>query len=528
MKNSKKLLSVALSVMMLAAMTTGCGAPKEVSSASPSSKAESTPASTTESKAESTPAAAPTGIDHSKAVNLVWYQFVDRIMPDHEKVIAEANNYLKEKINATVTANFMSLDDYNQKMPVIISSGQEFDVCFSTSWMLNYNEYVAKKAFRSMNDLLDTYAPETKAFIPESYWNGISVNGNIYGVPGYKEAGHQFGIMYNKDMADELKLDLSNIKKLADMEPALKAIKEKRPDLIGVTGSLYNSAMPHEHVSGDWMLPGVLNVPGMELYKNAPAGKLINQFETPEFAEFANMAHSWYQSGYLPSDPVGYGNAGTANTDMKEKKLFSFLIWYAPGCEPGLEAQYGCKLGYIPLFNPILETADTVGGAVHCISQGSKNPERAMEFINILETDEKFGTLIRHGIEGTHYTLEGDQCKMKAPSDNPTYDYGSGWPLGTIFNQKWTTAFAANNEQLYLDFNANLSPTTALGFTFDQSNVKTEIASLNNVIKEFFEPITQGIVDPKQYIPKFNEKLKANGLDAYMAELQKQFDAWKK
>ncbi|MEG0271061.1 MAG: ABC transporter substrate-binding protein, partial [Clostridia bacterium] len=134
MKNGKKLLGLLLCVLLLTPLFSACALGE-----------------------------AP---DHSKEVNLVWYQFVDKVMPDHEKVMEEVNKYLKEKINATVTANFMTLDDYQQKMPVIVSSGQEFDVCFSTSWMLNYNEYVAKKAFLPIDDLLTQYAPETKAFIP--------------------------------------------------------------------------------------------------------------------------------------------------------------------------------------------------------------------------------------------------------------------------------------------------------------------------------------------------------------------------
>lgn len=514
MKNCKRILALALCLAMFVSAFSACGA-KPASSAAPA-------------PAASAAASTAGGVDHSKEVNLVWYQFVDKVMPDQDKVMEEVNKYLKEKINATVTANFMSLDDYQQKMPVIISSGQEFDVCFSTSWMLNYNEYVAKKAFYPMTDMLDTYAPETKKFIPETYWQGLTIGGQIYGVPGYKEAGHQFGIMYNKDMADELGLDMSTVKTLKDFETVLATLKEKKPDIIPTTGSLYNAGVPIEHVSGDWMLPGVLNVAGMEFFKGATDGKIINQYEQPEFMEFAKMARDYYTKGYLPTDPVGYGAAGTANTDMKEKKLFSFLIYYAPGCESGLEATYGCKLGYIPLYNPILETADTAGGSIHCISQNSKNPERAMEFINMLTTDEKLGTLLRHGIEGTHYTLEGDQCKMIADPTNPTYDYGSGWPLGTIFNQKWTTNFAPDIEKIYLDYNAKAVGTPALGFTFNNEPVKAEIASINNVIKEFFDPIINGVVDPEEYVPKFNEKLKANGLDAYMTELQKQYDAWKK
>ena len=35
-----------------------------------------------------------------------------------------------------------------------------------------------------------------------------------------------------------------------------------------------------------------------------------------------------------------------------------------------------------------------------------------------------------------------------------------------------------------------------------------------------------GEVDPAVYIPKFNEALKAAGVDTFIAECQKQLDAW--
>ena len=42
---------------------------------------------------------------------------------------------------------------------------------------------------------------------------------------------------------------------------------------------------------------------------------------------------------------------------------------------------------------------------MHAISIVSKNPERAMMFLNLLNTDEYLRNLLAFGIEGVHYDL---------------------------------------------------------------------------------------------------------------------------
>ena len=53
-----------------------------------------------------------------------------------------------------------------------------------------------------------------------------------------------------------------------------------------------------------------------------------------------------------------------------------------------------------------------------------------MEFINLLNTDKYVGTLIRHGIEGVHYTAVGEDQVDKTMGGTLTdngYDYTYGW-----------------------------------------------------------------------------------------------------
>lgn len=453
-------------------------------------------------------------------IQLTWYQYVEEIMPDQKKIMNEMNKYLSKKINATVSVKFLTGEDYIYKMPIIISSGQNFDVCFSTSWMLNYNEYVAKGAFIPLDYLIETYAKETKKIIPESYWNCMKIDEKIYGVPGYKEGGHRYDLIYNKDMAEELNLNMSNIKSLNDLENIFEIIKKKKPDVYGIGSNLYNCYLPHEHISGDWSLPGVLNIPSMETYDRSD-DKIFNQYETPEYRAYAKKMYEWNNKAYFPSGPVG--TSQSYKKDMINKKLFSQIFWYAPGCEKSMEKDYDFNIGFIPMHKPIIETTDATSGAIHVISNTSKYPEKSMKFINLLYSDKKLGTLIRHGIEDKNYIQKDNQIKIV----NDSYDYGAGWEFGTVFNQIWTTDFPKDIEQQYKDYNNSLVPTTGLGFLFNYSKVKNEINGITNVLDEYLEPMNNGLINPDIYIQEFNEKLKENGLERYMQELQTQFDIWK-
>ena len=66
-----------------------------------------------------------------------------------------------------------------------------------------------------------------------------------------------------------------------------------------------------------------------------------------------------------------------------------------------------------------------------------------------------------------------------------------------------------------------------LGFNFDPTPVMNKIAALKNVKEEFYPPLMTGTVDPVENLPKANQKFKDAGLDKVMAEMQRQFDAWR-
>ena len=80
---------------------------------------------------------------------------------------------------------------------------------------------------------------------------------------------------------------------------------------------------------------------------------------------------------------------------------------YAPGAVEMWSSNAGYDVGYTPSHEP-LTINNSVTGSVMAISAASKNPEKAMEFLNLLNTDEYLRNLVDRGIEDVHYTTNQD------------------------------------------------------------------------------------------------------------------------
>ena len=67
----------------------------------------------------------------------------------------------------------------------------------------------------------------------------------------------------------------------------------------------------------------------------------------------------------------------------------------------------------------------------------------------------------------------------------------------------------------------------ALGFNFDSSSVKTEVAAVANVRAEYQKLIENVVADPASGIlDEYITKLKEAGIETIIAEKQAQLDAW--
>ena len=444
------------------------------------------------------------------STELIWYM-IGTPQPDQEKVMAEVNKYTKEKIGVTVDLRMIDWGDYGQKMQVITSSGEPFDICFASDYALN----AQKGAYLEITDLLESKGKGIKETINPLFIEGATINGKLYGVPANKEVGQQLGWTYNKKMAEEAGVleDMKNAKTLEDLEPILEKVKAKFPDLKMpmAAGANFFPYMPYDYLLGE-------NLPfGIAL--EGDTTKIVNIYEQEDVKKTLQTLRRFYQKGFIHSQAA-------TDTDPHEMSVENWFVrkeQYAPGAVEMWSANAGYEVGYTPSHKP-LTINNSVTGSVMAISAASKNPEKAMEFLNLLNTDEYLRNLVDRGIEGVHYTTNDDGTITKTDAAKG-YSMPS-WALGNVFLTKTYDTDAKDRIAQYEAFNKEAVASPTLGFYADTSEISTEIATISNIIQEFKAPLFTGSVDTDKYLQQLNEKLKAAGIDKVMENLQSQYDKW--
>ena len=178
----------------------------------------------------------------------------------------------------------------------------------------------------------------------------------------------------------------------------------------------------------------------------------------------------------------------------------------------------------LKLSEPYMSTAATIA-TLTSISTTCKNPELAMQFLNLINTDPVLYNMACFGIEGVHYTLNdnGTVTSDEASGYNPNSD----WVFGNQFN-----AFPRDSQSPDIwvkikEYNDTAKVSCAMGFSFDSSVVDSELSAISAVTGEYLPQLSVGAVDPKTAVPEMMKKLEAAGMDAVLEEMQKQVDEWK-
>ncbi len=482
--------------------------------------------------------------EKEKLVDLNFYM-MNGPVNESERIMEKANKIIGEKINAKL--NFVMVDGgtYADKMNLMINSGDDWDLAFTAYWGgVNYFENAAKGAYADLTDLLPKLAPETYARVPQGLWNGAKVDGKIYSAINYQQWGvaKRNGFIFREDLINETGFDWQAVKGKPTIEalkmigPFLGDALAKHPDMIGWETSSAHSFFANEPLYWDMEPVGDLTTPGW-VNLNDP-NKVINQFETPEFAEYANIMRDWYNKGYVRKDGA---TVKDTTPDRKAKKLIAAMSYGwpdsidLPGQEQSMSmTEYKDVQALSVSTTRTLIAASAGSNANIAINSDSKNIEKAVELIELLNTDDDLYKLITLGEKDVDYKYneKGDYEKITGK-----YDFNwNEWQIGQSYSPTFNRADYAENAAGEMkrkamsivfenDKTADVSPLS--GFVFDPTPVKTQIANVSSVTTEMIPAISSGSVDPTTVVPKFLERLKNAGVDDIIKEKQAQYDAWR-
>ena len=430
--------------------------------------------------------------------------------PDnYEAWIEKLNPYVEEKIGAKLDVECIGWGDWGSRRSVIINTNEPYDVIFGDSG--NLRQDVAVGAYLDITDLLAENAPGLLELIPAGYWDACRVNGRIYGVPTYKDSSITQYFVWDVEVLTELGLeeDAKNCHTLEEATPLLQKIKDAK----GVA----SFPLTKDGVS---QIPFIFDsfgagLRGIGVRYNDKEAKVVKIFEEEDVMAQLKTVRGWYESGIINADAPNLAEGPT------DKACF-----LAQGWSRAAKTVWGPNMGkelVAYTYGPTILSNDSVLGSVNFVSVNSEHPDKALAYLNLINTDSKVRDAFYYGLEGENFTYTENGRVHK----NADKGWGlAGYTQGTFFNVTPTDDVEFNQWDEVHELNDAAEPSVLLGFAFDASKVEDQIQNCATIWDRYHPELLTGSVDPEATVKTMYEEMEGEGLNDIIAEAQAQIDAF--
>ena len=497
----KRLLAVLLGTVMTASLLAGCGGGS-------SSKTDSSSANSGEDAG-----------DTSKEVNLTMYVVSDR--PAGQDAVDENfNKLIKEKLNCTLSINWIPWSDYANKYPLLFSSGEEFDMAYCATW-LNFKSLAQKGAFKNLDELWPTYAPTNFAATSDNAKAQATVDGSYYCVPTQLATYRGYGPIYRTDIMEGTDWD-GKMENFEDLEEYLDIVKATHPELEPLEIYQAGSEMDDTYM---WSL-GYQSSKGASndflFYDPTEENpQLFTYYETEEIGDFLEMMNRWNEKGFFTKSALSDTDSTKFQNGKAAVKVHNLdnLQNYAT-----MHPEYGCEYSnFVKYMSYLPFTQD-----VMVISNTSKNPERAMQLWDLITSDQEVYDAFMYGILGTSYELN-DEGQYKLLDTN-NYSTSAMWAARTTELNRDVEGTPESYNEWKDTFEEMIAADDTgekfASFTLDTSSIETEYAACQNVHQQYWWPLELGYTDAEAGLADYQKKMEAAGIEKVRAEFQKQLDEY--
>lgn len=429
--------------------------------------------------------------------------------------------------NVRVNIEAIASNTYTNQIGMMMAGGEQLDVF---GMLGTYSTMLSKNQLMNLSPYMDTYGQGIHEALGDEFLKATTNQGSLYALPNNNGKAAVLNVILRTDVIEDNNISLDGLYQASTWDEYMEVLDEvgnifeqmkaAEPDMYcasSVSNSMnFMTSMPLLDKLNDYF--GVL-MDGETT--------VVNYYESEEYAQLLDIAHDWYQKGYIMQDAATTTEA--QNTYIQAGVVMGGFIVGEEGQAEQITNATGVDVTCVKLLQPTITTTD-VNGICFAISATSENPEASMLWLNEMYTNPDIVNLLDWGVEGVHYELQDDgtiDFPEGVDSTTSSYNMNMDWFFGNQFLSyifgygRDTTIYSrleANNK------NANFSP--AMGFTYDSTVVRNELTELSNVKSEYGPGLETGTTDPATELPKFIEALKAAGIDKVIEEKQTQLDAW--
>lgn len=455
---------------------------------------------------------------------------------DMDEIVEELEKQMADTINVKLNLVWWPTSDISNMTRVSLASGEPNDLIWHPG-RTDMTTFVNMGGLLELDELVEQYAPTFLADRPEQMVEYSKYKGKLYALPlgVYNKSGHHYNV--RDDLRKALGMD-----PLEDREDIIEfayKVKEAYPEIAPIVPGAFGqeqftSWATFPHLSGkrdeDFLMPSDALSGDLMLYYKYNDGKVYNFFDDPEPAvqESLKEARQLYLDGVIYEDVL---SLSTYRDAMAENKA-AVVMWGDIIPEPTYvnrlktvvpDGEIASVFNYTTEPGQLLATFKAWNYI--SVAKVSENPERCLQFLDFTQQSQEIYDLLAYGIEGKHWTNEGEGKYLNISTDYRWFPYL--W----IWNPKYDRVVAnATDKEFEMEMFLRKAPASdfveqwSAPLLFDTEPIQDALAQYTALQAQFYGPIFNGVVDTDEYMEMFKAAA-YEPLKAIQNELQAQIDA---
>ena len=137
-----------------------------------------------------------------------------------------------EKVGAKLDIQYLGWGDYDKKMSVITSSGENYDIAFASNYVIN----AQKVPMLTWQNLYKKEGADLYKALDPAYIKGNTVNGKIYAVPVAANVASSQNFAFNGTLLAKYGIDISGVTALWNTWTSLETNQRKSSRCCSICG----------------------------------------------------------------------------------------------------------------------------------------------------------------------------------------------------------------------------------------------------------------------------------------------------
>jgi putative aldouronate transport system substrate-binding protein len=448
--------------------------------------------------------------------------------PDYTVGIKAVNDKLRaDGLDIEASIIYIPWDVYDQRLNLMMSTGEQFELLHVMQDVKNISNLVARNGIISIDEYVPNYTNLTARFSTDD-WKASRFNGKLYAVPATWRSFDNYlaavTVLLNplQKVASEFPVN-GNIDQFIDVSKKMQA------QILTDKGKTAYHWMHQISWPPNWLHRTYPTFPfyvemGGSLVLARQDGTIDSYFESQEFKWDSENYRKLYNAGLIYPDILNTQSQhwtdefGLLGVMLPSEANNTLSAWVS------LKKNLPEEQAATYFLNPEKPNVTFYTQNLNAISATAENSESGLKFLNWLYANKQNHDLFHYGIEGVHYTASApNKIAPKLDSTGAEMYRADTWMTGYLPWMRFDEA-ASEDQIAWATFQSgNKVYTPIAGFIFDSTPVASQLTSLQTEIMASFYPIRYGLVDYESSYPAALTRLKAAGLDQYMAEYRRQF-----